>query len=149
MSSSVWSVTPGILRVNTLVIKKPLKFQLHRDLVDGTERPHRDEGVVEREAVAKRLGRVHPEAKGQIARAVKPQRLERRVFALDERVPVAVADAERELADVQVFLGELELAAQGTENLMPRILAAADAMATLGEMSDRLRRVFGEYREGA
>jgi methylmalonyl-CoA mutase N-terminal domain/subunit len=30
---------------------------------------------------------------------------------------------------------------------MPAILAAASAYVTVGEMSDRLRGVFGEYRE--
>jgi methylmalonyl-CoA mutase N-terminal domain/subunit len=30
---------------------------------------------------------------------------------------------------------------------MPLILDAAEAWATVGEISDRLRRVFGEYRE--
>jgi methylmalonyl-CoA mutase N-terminal domain/subunit len=30
---------------------------------------------------------------------------------------------------------------------MPRILAAVDAYATVGEISDAMRRVFGEYKE--
>ena len=30
---------------------------------------------------------------------------------------------------------------------MPHILASCDAQATVGEISDRLRKVFGEYRE--
>ena len=34
-----------------------------------------------------------------------------------------------------------------TDNLMPRILDACAARATVGEISDRLRVVFGEYRE--
>ncbi len=38
-------------------------------------------------------------------------------------------------------------AARGTDNLMPRILDAVKAEATLGEISDALRDVFGEYRE--
>jgi methylmalonyl-CoA mutase N-terminal domain/subunit len=37
--------------------------------------------------------------------------------------------------------------ARGTDNLMPLILAAARAHATLGEISDAMRDVFGEYRE--
>jgi methylmalonyl-CoA mutase N-terminal domain/subunit len=37
--------------------------------------------------------------------------------------------------------------ARGKENLMPAILAAVKAEATLGEISDALREVFGEYRE--
>jgi len=46
-------------------------------------------------------------------------------------------------------LQNLEQAARGQENLMPRILAAAASYATTGEISDRLRSVFGEYREAA
>jgi methylmalonyl-CoA mutase N-terminal domain/subunit len=46
-------------------------------------------------------------------------------------------------------MSNLEAAARGSENLMPRILAAAEAMATVGEISDCLRHVFGEYRERA
>jgi len=38
-------------------------------------------------------------------------------------------------------------AARGAENLMPRILEAVKAEATLGEISDAMRDVFGEYRE--
>jgi methylmalonyl-CoA mutase, N-terminal domain len=37
--------------------------------------------------------------------------------------------------------------AKGTDNLMPLILGAVKARATLGEISDALRDVFGEYRE--
>ena len=39
-------------------------------------------------------------------------------------------------------------AAAGTgENLMPKILAAVEAYATVGEISDAMRGVFGEYQE--
>jgi methylmalonyl-CoA mutase N-terminal domain/subunit len=38
-------------------------------------------------------------------------------------------------------------AARGTDNLMPHVLAAVKASATLGEISDALRDAFGEYRE--
>jgi methylmalonyl-CoA mutase N-terminal domain/subunit len=44
-------------------------------------------------------------------------------------------------------LQALEQAAAGTENLMPHIIAAVEAYATLGEISDAMRRVFGEQRE--
>ena len=44
-------------------------------------------------------------------------------------------------------LDALEAAAQGSCNLVPHILAAAEAYATVGEISGRLRSVFGEYRE--
>jgi methylmalonyl-CoA mutase N-terminal domain/subunit len=55
--------------------------------------------------------------------------------------------AGRDRAAWQRALDELETAARGTDNLMPRILAAAEADATVGEISDTLRRVFGEYRD--
>jgi methylmalonyl-CoA mutase N-terminal domain/subunit len=41
----------------------------------------------------------------------------------------------------------VEDAARSGENLMPRILAAVEAFATVGEISDTMRRVFGEYHE--
>ncbi len=50
----------------------------------------------------------------------------------------------RDNAAVTSALGALEAAARGSENLMPRILAAVEAYATLGEISDTMRRVFGE-----
>lgn len=49
----------------------------------------------------------------------------------------------------QQSLAALDEAARGTANLMPRILAAAEAYATVGEISDTLRRVFGEYRDAS
>lgn len=45
-------------------------------------------------------------------------------------------------------LAGLKSAAQGTENLLPHILGACKAGATTGEISDVLREVFGEHREG-
>src|SRR5271169_5256482 len=56
--------------------------------------------------------------------------------------------AGRDSKIVAEHLHKLEEAARGQENLIPLILAAADAYATLGEISDRFRSVFGEYREG-
>jgi len=41
----------------------------------------------------------------------------------------------------------LEQAARGRENLMPHIVDAVEAYATIGEISDAMRRVHGEYRE--
>jgi methylmalonyl-CoA mutase N-terminal domain/subunit len=40
----------------------------------------------------------------------------------------------------------VEEAARADENLVPPILAAVEAYATLGEISDRLRNVFGEHK---
>ena len=55
--------------------------------------------------------------------------------------------ASRTASVVEDRLNELERAARGSDNLMPRIMAACEMYATVGEISDRLRRVFGEYRE--
>ncbi len=56
--------------------------------------------------------------------------------------------ASRDNVAVETRLAELEAAARGSENLMPRIMACCEAFGTVGEISDRLRNVFGEYREG-
>ena len=55
--------------------------------------------------------------------------------------------ASRGASEVTARLDALEQAARGTDNLLPHILASTEAYATVGEISDRLRRVFGEYRE--
>jgi methylmalonyl-CoA mutase N-terminal domain/subunit len=44
-------------------------------------------------------------------------------------------------------MDELEGRARGDGNLMPAILGAVRAHATVGEMSDRLRLAWGEHRE--
>jgi methylmalonyl-CoA mutase N-terminal domain/subunit len=55
--------------------------------------------------------------------------------------------AKRDPSKTRAALAELERRAGGTENLLPAILSAVDAYATVGEISDALRRVFGEYHE--
>ncbi len=67
-----------------------------------------------------------------------------------ERAQVARLNAlraRRGAAKVRAALAEVERRAASSENLMPAILAAVEAYATVGEISDALRRVFGEYRE--
>ncbi len=56
--------------------------------------------------------------------------------------------ASRSAASVAEKLNALEERARGEANLMPAIMDAAAAYATVGEISGRLRGVFGEYREG-
>jgi methylmalonyl-CoA mutase N-terminal domain/subunit len=55
--------------------------------------------------------------------------------------------ARRDAARVRAALVEVERRARGEENLMPAILTAVEAYATVGEISDALRRAFGEYQE--
>ncbi len=54
--------------------------------------------------------------------------------------------ARRDGAAVVSALEKLKNCAQGTDNLMPHIIAAVRCYASLGEICDTLREVFGEYR---
>ena len=56
---------------------------------------------------------------------------------------------ERNSDSVRQSLGQLRAAAAGTENTMPALLDAVRAYATIGEMCDALRDVWGEYQEQA
>ncbi len=55
--------------------------------------------------------------------------------------------AERDNKKVEQKLEELRKIAEGDENTMPKILECAKAYATLGEITDVFREVFGEYEE--
>lgn len=55
--------------------------------------------------------------------------------------------ARRDSARVQSALAELARRAATSENLLPAILAAVECYSTVGEISDALRRLFGEYQE--
>jgi methylmalonyl-CoA mutase, N-terminal domain len=55
--------------------------------------------------------------------------------------------AKRDAARTKAALAELERVAGTSQNLLPAILAAVEAYATVGEISDALRRIFGEYQE--
>ncbi|MEP6717510.1 MAG: methylmalonyl-CoA mutase family protein [bacterium] len=69
--------------------------------------------------------------------AIEQQQIER-LRAVRER---------RDFAAVKAALAKLEAAAAGTENLLPLILESVEAYATVGEISNRLRNVWGEYQE--
>ena len=85
-------------------------------------------------------------------------------FRLDEqqKIPIHVGDPAIEAAQVEnlrrtrnsrnsgaarLAIDRLENAARSSENLMPYIVEAVEAYATVGEISDAFRRVHGEYRE--
>jgi methylmalonyl-CoA mutase N-terminal domain/subunit len=55
--------------------------------------------------------------------------------------------ARRDSAETHAAVAELTRRAATTENLLPAILGAVEAYATVGEISDALRRIFGEYQE--
>ncbi|MEE9154800.1 MAG: methylmalonyl-CoA mutase family protein, partial [candidate division NC10 bacterium] len=75
------------------------------------------------------------------------------IFRVDARID---EERQRELQElrrrrdnsaVERTLAELDAAARGDANLLPPILAAVKAYATIGEISHVLRQVFGEHRE--
>jgi methylmalonyl-CoA mutase N-terminal domain/subunit len=74
-------------------------------------------------------------------------------FRIDPAMERSRIDCVRELRagrDAEAWKRALERlrdAARSTENLMPPIIDAAQAFATVGEISDTLREVFGEYRD--
>ena len=85
-------------------------------------------------------------------------------FRIDEeqKIPIHLGDPAIEAAQIESLLNvrltrdsnvvrqavdRLDKAARASENLMPHILKAVEAYATVGEISDALRRVHGEYRE--
>jgi methylmalonyl-CoA mutase, N-terminal domain len=55
--------------------------------------------------------------------------------------------ARRDSAKAAAAVAEIERRARTAENLMPVILTAVESYATVGEVSDALRRAFGEYHE--
>ena len=69
--------------------------------------------------------------------ALEPKQVER----------VRALRAKRDAGPWKAALAGVETAARSGENVMPRILAAVEAYATVGEIADAMRRVFGEYRE--
>jgi methylmalonyl-CoA mutase N-terminal domain/subunit len=69
--------------------------------------------------------------------ALEPRQIER----------VRALRAKRDASTCKAALKKVEDVARSGENIMPGILAAVEAYATVGEISDAMRRVFGEYKE--
>jgi methylmalonyl-CoA mutase, N-terminal domain len=76
------------------------------------------------------------------------------ILKIDEEVAAGQVErlkqvkAERNAAAVSAALAKVEAACRGTDNLMPPVLEAVKSYATLGEISDVFRKVWGQYREG-
>ena len=74
------------------------------------------------------------------------------VFKVDDTIRLVQIEKikqlkeERSAEKVEASLQALEKAAKGTENTMPFILEAVESYATLGEIANILRKVFGEYK---
>jgi methylmalonyl-CoA mutase N-terminal domain/subunit len=55
--------------------------------------------------------------------------------------------ARRDASRLQAALRQVEETARSQQNLMPSVLEAVKVYATVGEISDAMRKVFGEYQE--
>jgi methylmalonyl-CoA mutase N-terminal domain/subunit len=84
---------------------------------------------------------------------VMPEERPMELMCIDQRATEAQLEKlselkrQRDQHQVTAVLDRLREAARGTTNLIPLVLEAVECDTTLGELSDTLREVFGEYRE--
>jgi methylmalonyl-CoA mutase, N-terminal domain len=77
---------------------------------------------------------------------VQVQKLSANIY--DEQIArLAAVKSRRDHSAVSIVLQDLAAAANSNDNLMPIILRSVESYATVGEISDALRSVWGEYRE--
>jgi methylmalonyl-CoA mutase N-terminal domain/subunit len=91
------------------------------------------------------VNRFRDEAAPEGASGMPLQRIDPRLEE-DQRARLKAFKEGRDGAAAQAALQVVERAARDGDNLLPRILAAVEARATVGEIADRLRAVFGTYR---
>ncbi|SDP87511.1 methylmalonyl-CoA mutase, N-terminal domain [Mucilaginibacter sp. OK268] len=86
-----------------------------------------------------------------VNRFTQQEAAELNVFRVDDSIrkmqteKLSTLKSSRDNQAVAISLQQLQEAAKGQENLMPFILTAVECYATLGEIADTLRHVFGEY----
>jgi methylmalonyl-CoA mutase N-terminal domain/subunit len=85
--------------------------------------------------------RLEEEARDVALHVYRPQAVE------EQRARLAQVKTERDGAAVSQALESLLQAAAGTENVMPYVLDAVRAYATLGEMTQVFKDIYGEFRE--
>jgi methylmalonyl-CoA mutase N-terminal domain/subunit len=100
------------------------------------------QAVDRQEAVVVGVNRFHAEEEKavpiqRIDPSLEPKQVER----------LRALRAKRNAGAWQAAIQAVEDTARSGENLMPRILAAVEANATVGEISDAMRKVYGEYKE--
>ena len=100
------------------------------------------QAVDRQEAVVVGVNRFHAEEEKavpiqRIDPSLEPKQVER----------LRALRAKRNAGTWQAAIQAVEDTARSGENLMPRILAAVEANATVGEISDAMRKVYGEYKE--
>ncbi len=115
------------------------KGYIQREIQDSAYRYQREIEKKERIVVGLNRFQVAEERPGNLLRvdpAVRTSQMER----------LTRLRSERNAGEVTRCLADLRRGAEGDQNLMPLILSAVKAYATLGEICDVLREVFGEYQ---
>jgi methylmalonyl-CoA mutase N-terminal domain/subunit len=116
------------------------KGYIQREIQDSAYRYQREIEQEERIVVGQNRFQIEEAKPGGLLRvdpAVRTSQIERLKTLRSKR------DDER----VKKTLSDLKMGAEGNENLMPLILEAVKAYATLGEICNVLREVFGEYQQ--
>jgi methylmalonyl-CoA mutase N-terminal domain/subunit len=113
---------------------------VQREIQESAYRYQR--AIESREEIVVGVNRFQIEAEPPVPLLKIDEQLER---AQVERV--RALRARRDPQATETALSRLEETAKTTENLLPRILECVESYATVGEISNRLRRVWGEYRE--
>jgi methylmalonyl-CoA mutase N-terminal domain/subunit len=116
---------------------------IQKEIADSAYRYQKEIEKNERIVVGLNKFQVKEKEKPKDLLKVDPSVGDRQVARLQE------LKGSRDSAAVQQALAEINTAAEGDANLMPPILKAAKALATLGEICDTLRAVFGEYEAAA
>jgi methylmalonyl-CoA mutase N-terminal domain/subunit len=113
---------------------------VQREIQESAYRYQRS--IESREEIVVGMNRFQIEAEPSVPLLKIDEKLEK---AQIERV--RAVRARRDAPATEAALNKFEQAASTTENLLPRILECVESYATVGEISNRLRRVWGEYRE--
>ncbi|MDI6853551.1 MAG: methylmalonyl-CoA mutase family protein [Deltaproteobacteria bacterium] len=116
---------------------------IQKEIADSAYRYQKEIESGERTIVGLNKFQVAEEEKPKDLLKVDPAVADRQIARLKE------LKSTRDNGAVQQALAELKTAAAGDANLMPPILKAVKALATLGEVCDTLRAVFGEYEAAA
>jgi methylmalonyl-CoA mutase N-terminal domain/subunit len=116
------------------------KGYIQREIQDSAYRYQREIEQEERIVVGQNRYQIEEAKPGGLLRvdpAVRTSQIER----------LKTLRSKREEERVKKTLSDLKMGAEGNENLMPLILEAVKAYATLGEICNVLREVFGEYQQ--
>ncbi len=115
---------------------------MQREIQDAAYRFQRQVEAQERQIVGVNIHQM------EAAEVVETYRLDPALVSR-QRKALAKVRRQRDQAAVRAALARVEAAARGKENLLEPLAEAVAAYATVQEMCDCMRRVFGEYREGA